>query len=123
MALFQTCQLSPMQRMYKITIVKHATTLCCFGYRVNGLYTVLDEIGTWNASWTEVCSSIHSLVDQDCLDYSSLSCVNSPGKIIRTHFPKSFNVAQECCSRLGMCATQRNNATQQRNREHHSVHH
>lgn len=58
---------------------------CLFFDRVNGLYTVLDEIGTWNASWTEVCSSIHRLVDQGCLDYDlnpeSLSCVNSPGKI------------------------------------------
>lgn len=38
---------------------------------VNGLYTVLDEIGTWNASWTEVCDSIHALADQaSCLNYT-----------------------------------------------------
>lgn len=39
--------------------------MCC---RLNQLYTVLDEVGTWNASWTEVCVSMHSLAGQaDCL--------------------------------------------------------
>lgn len=41
-------------------------------FRLNGLYSVLDEIGTWNASWTEVCDSIHNLAGQvNCLNDSS----------------------------------------------------
>lgn len=55
-------------------------------HRVNGLYTVLDEMGTWNASWTQVCNSIHDLASQvsclnDSLSTSRLNCsLGDPGK-------------------------------------------
>lgn len=55
-------------------------------HRVNGLYTVLDEMGTWNASWTQVCNSIHDLASQvsclnDSLSTARLNCsLGDPGK-------------------------------------------
>ena len=35
---------------------------------MNEVYGVLDEIGTLNASWTQVCGTVHDLAAQvDCL--------------------------------------------------------
>ncbi len=37
--------------------------------RVNQVYDILDEVGSWNGSWQDICSSVHRLADQgDCVD-------------------------------------------------------
>ena len=54
--------------------------------RINGLYSVLDDVGSWNASWNEVCDSIHELSGEvTCLqhigDLAGAGCYKgSPGK-------------------------------------------
>lgn len=48
---------------------------CYYGEsRVNGVYSVLDDVGSWNTSWSEVCGRIHSLAEDGmCLQQASAS--------------------------------------------------
>ncbi len=51
-------------------------------YRINGLYSMLGEVGSWNSSWTEVSESVHGLAEKmPCLEHTSASvaagCIDS----------------------------------------------